>query len=102
DVEAALAVAGRDERPHPRALLGDVRRGAGGIGEDGARGARDRHGGTLAADASHVNRPITLRTSVTETEGVASKPVLPNHAPERGPCDRASAPGIRGGDAPPL
>lgn len=49
-----------------------------------------------------VKAAIALGTSVTETKGVASEPVLPNHAPEGGPCDRTSTPGIRGGDARPL
>ena len=55
-----------------------------------------------AVAASDVKTAIALKTSVTETEGVASKPVLPTHAPERGARDRISAPGICRGDAHPL
>jgi len=50
-----------------------------------------------------VKQPIALRTSVTETKGVASQPVLPSHASEGGPPrDRASAPRVRRGDARPI
>src|SRR5215470_5994968 len=45
-----------------------------------------------------VNPPITLKRSVTESEGVASKPVLPP-PPERGPRDGARTSGVCRGNA---
>jgi len=46
--------------------------------------------------------PIALKTNVAEAQGVASKPVLPNHAPERSPRDRARPPGNSEAPIPPL
>src|SRR5262244_1161004 len=48
--------------------------------------------------AEAVNTPITLKRSVTETKGVASKPVLPP-PPERRPRDGTRAPRVCRGDA---
>src|SRR5215467_4624707 len=45
-----------------------------------------------------VKGPITLKRSVTESEGVASKPVLPP-PPERRPRDGTRAPRVCRGDA---
>src|SRR5713226_1190925 len=55
----------------------------------------------LPERAGQVKPAIALKTSVTERKGVASKPVLPTTS-ERSPRDRAHAPGIRRGDAPPI
>jgi len=46
-----------------------------------------------------VKLAITLKRTVPETKGVASKPVLPRDTPERGPRDRARASGVCRGDA---
>src|SRR5207247_9673535 len=53
----------------------------------------------LPEGAGRVKPAITLKRSVTETQGVASKPVLPT-PPERGPRDGARTPRVCRGDAP--
>src|SRR5215831_12162179 len=57
---------------------------------------RRRH--SLARGVRKVNESITLKKSVTETKGGASKPVLPP-PPERRPRDGTRAPRVCRGDA---
>src|SRR5215467_3193038 len=52
----------------------------------------------LLSGGDSVKGPITLKRSVTESEGVASKPVLPP-PPERRPRDGTRAPRVCRGDA---
>src|SRR5215831_10828426 len=64
-----------------------------------------RSGGTarrsraiLPFEPANCKRAITLKTSVTEAEGVAAKPVLPT-PPERGPRDGARTARVCRGNA---